>query len=633
MRTRSKCFIVPIASRGWGDPRRRSPCERLAGAALLQRVVSALIFVHVMAATLVAAPTAFAQAAPSLIGTYNEHTVCTSCGGSTYAWTFQITTEDQSTGSFSGTATYSDGQTTASLAGTVSGSTVSVTVTQQNGYVSHHTGTLASNCSVSGTWTQSDGGSGTWTMTPQSGQCGSPPPGVHRYYVELKAWIPFGHVVDPEMPFEPTSYLLNRDLFGEPVCHETSFFAQYLTNLISVFRGDGHTGYAGSYRVLSTATFDWDGTHITNFRQGPGPHFGTTHRDINQNGPDGEFSCSATGMATHTVAVQQTGPASFSLLMAAKDPLVIPSLAPDIDSTLTGSFGSDGSLKLSWQSDLFPSHGFYVAEDGNAALTAVTNNPASCMTESDARGPLGAQRLAFGLTHPDNTGYTVLPANALGLSLNRGSLLCSEDFLDTALPTTPPSSSADTAAAPGRAARSSVTVSRIVNGHQSSPISLTQAASRGWLTLLPMPGSQETNVLSDPRTPIALHIRRMPFIVRSVGAGVVGNAKIYLPNRSVTLTLSKTVLVRTAKGRRLAPAKIKLSAASIKTRIVRHRGKATITFVIKSSVPIKALYVSVGGKRFHVLHGRTLRVPNKKLRAVAYYAVNTLGIESHIKTL
>jgi hypothetical protein len=599
--------------------RKTSVWRRPNGVALLISLVSTL--------ALVSAPLASA-AVPNIIGTYSENDICTPCGGSTFYWGWQITNEDFATGSFSGTSDYSG--VSGTLTGTVTGTSITMTDARTDGYTWYPTGTLASDCSMSGTWTDDQGRSGTWQATPQSGRCGGPS-GVHQYYVALKAWIPFDHIVDPEMPIEPTPYLEAK--FIEPVCQIPSFFGQFTTNLISVYRGDGHTGYSGGFRVLSSLDFDWNGTQITNLHQVAEPHFGTTHRDIHQNGPDGAFSCTEQATVTHAVAIQQTGPRSFAMSMDSPNPLVNPSLAPSIDSTLTGSFDANGNLTLTWQSDLFPSHGFYVQKDGNDALTAVTNNPASCMTESDARGTLGAQHLAFGLTHPDNTGYTVLPANALGRSLNLGSLLCSEDFLDTALPTTPPSASADTAAAPRRAARSSVTVSRIVNGHQSSPISLAQAASRGWLTLLPMPGSQEINILSDPRRPIALRIRGMPFIVRTVVAGAVGKAKIYLPNSSVTLTLGKAVLVRTAKGRRLAPAKIKLSAPRIKTRIIRQRGNARITFVIKSSVPIKALYVSVGGKRFHVLSGRTLRVPSRKLPTVAYYAVNTLGIQSHIKTI
>jgi hypothetical protein len=471
-----------------------------------------------------------------------------------------------------------------------------------------------------------------------NGLCNPPPPppppaASHHYRVELKAWIPFQHVVDPEMVFEPTSYLLNRDLFGESVCQEASFFAQYLTNLISVYRGDGHSTYAGGFRVLSALEFDWNGSQITGFHEASGPHYGTTHRDINQNGPDGAFSCSEDRTATSAVRVQQNSLQAFAMSIDSKNPIPPQDVTPSIDSTLTGTFGAGGALTFGWQSDLFPSHGFYVEEDGHPAITAVTNDPSSCMSESDARGPLWAQRLAFGLLHPDNTGSIMLPANTLGQTLNLGSLLCSENIFSTSLPNSAATASAAHAATTRRGGHPRVTASRLVNGKQSPAVGLLTAASQGWLSLVKTSGGDDIYVLSASASPIVLHISGVPFTVTTIGPTSAGKPQAYFPKGTVTAALGRAVLVKTTTGRRLSATKLNLAPPVVRARVLRSHGMATVTFVVTSAVPVKALRVSVGGGHFRVLRGRRLRVPVRKLHAVAYYGTNVLGTQGKVKVL
>lgn len=101
------------------------PCGRRSRRFIFGTVLVAAVTVSACASiSLASAARASSSAPPNLIGAYSVHAVCTSCGGSTYDWTFQITTEDSSAGSFSGMGTYSDGTTTASLAGTISGNSI-----------------------------------------------------------------------------------------------------------------------------------------------------------------------------------------------------------------------------------------------------------------------------------------------------------------------------------------------------------------------------------------------------------------------------------------------------------------------------------------------------------------------------
>ena len=83
---------------------------------------------------------AAASTVPNLIGAYTETDVCNSCGGSTYDWEWQITTEDPSTASFSGTST---GGGSGTLTGTVSGTSIRMTDARTDGYTWYPVGTLA----------------------------------------------------------------------------------------------------------------------------------------------------------------------------------------------------------------------------------------------------------------------------------------------------------------------------------------------------------------------------------------------------------------------------------------------------------------------------------------------------------
>ncbi len=77
---------------------------------------------------------------------------------------WQITSEDPSSGAFSGTGTVED--FTESFTGSVSGNSVQFTSTYNTGYVWHGKGTVASDGSWSGTFTDSLHQSGPWQATP-----------------------------------------------------------------------------------------------------------------------------------------------------------------------------------------------------------------------------------------------------------------------------------------------------------------------------------------------------------------------------------------------------------------------------------------------------------------------------------
>jgi len=138
-------------------------------------IVVAVLAVLSVPRVLVNAPLASASQAPNLIGAYSVHVICTSCGGTRFTHSWQIASEDRSTGTFSGTGktTYGAEKITETLIGTVAGNSVRITSTYKTPiYTWQPRGKLASNCSMSGSFTDSLHQSGTWQANPRrSGHC------------------------------------------------------------------------------------------------------------------------------------------------------------------------------------------------------------------------------------------------------------------------------------------------------------------------------------------------------------------------------------------------------------------------------------------------------------------------------
>ena len=231
----------------------------------------------------------------------------------------------------------------------------------------------------------------------------TPTPSTPAHYrLELKAWIPFAQIVDPEQPF--SGAFLDIPPFGGVAdsCFSPPFLDQFATEVVSTYHGDGHPGYAGSYRVLVAAEFDWDGHQITNWK-GPGalgyPIYGTTKRLLDYFWPGHHHQCVAdSATATQAVVATHTGN-NFDLEIHSSNPLVHP--APDIDSVLNGYIAPDGSIHFDATTDEFPSHGFRVLRNGQELGTAILND-ASCIGAKNVLGLSGAIKLFEGLTSQDS---------------------------------------------------------------------------------------------------------------------------------------------------------------------------------------------------------------------------------------
>jgi hypothetical protein len=218
-----------------------------------------------------------------------------------------------------------------------------------------------------------------WTLfLPRTkGAATSPAPVKQRFRVEIKAWIPVDHVVDPE------SFLHRFIEFPSPLPAVVFYESRY--------RGDGHAGYAGDYRVLQAVSFDWDGTNISGFTKEPVPNFGTSHRDVEfvVMGPGSNVtsgSRSSSDIATKEVTASQRGN-DVKLGIHSANPLTI-APSPDIDADVTLVFSASfHKIFLSWATDLMPSHGYRIERDG-VVLDERTTNDVSGVDLFSAAGGL-----------------------------------------------------------------------------------------------------------------------------------------------------------------------------------------------------------------------------------------------------
>jgi hypothetical protein len=192
-----------------------------------------------------------------------------------------------------------------------------------------------------------------------------------HYRFEIKAWIPFPQVPDPEEVLHDLAFRLAHS-------------DQRVDNYASQYRGDGHSGYEGRYRVFQIAEFDWDGVQVTNVTFPSIAHFGTSHRD---------FSAELTSLLTfpprtsfikdaesatvdHTVTHSLTGHQEIDLGMSSPNPLTI-SPAPDIDADYSffisqDTFGIE-TVTVRWTTDFMPNHGFRVTRNDVVVMERIVN--------------------------------------------------------------------------------------------------------------------------------------------------------------------------------------------------------------------------------------------------------------------
>jgi hypothetical protein len=236
------------------------------------------------------------------------------------------------------------------------------------------------------------------------------------YRIEAKAWIPHDKVVDPEEQVRMSDWADTITDIGGSILDTIGggLIPTLNYEFASFYRGDNHTGFDGTHRVLSALDFGWDGTSITGATHTG--NFGATHRDWNARAYiDSVFgqqqlasnSDTETGTATSATAGSGSGN-SFSLSMASANPLVM-TWAPDIDAAVIGTIGADGSLDISYDTDMFPSHGIRILKNGSTIHTSIVNDASSV----NALGPIGAANVGARLMLQENEGSVHLPGGGI----------------------------------------------------------------------------------------------------------------------------------------------------------------------------------------------------------------------------
>jgi hypothetical protein len=200
-------------------------------------------------------------------------------------------------------------------------------------------------------------------------------PELVHYRFEIKAWIPFGQVADPE-----------------EVLHDLAFRATQPWNVAvdsyaSQYRGDAHPTYPGSFRVFTAVEFNWDGSRMVNVQfPADETHFGESHRDwaaeVHDIGglasPPRAVRGTDAATTDHQVTGSVNGSQEVDLGMSSPNPLTI-APAPNIDADYSLFISQDPStmgietLTVRWTTDFMPNHGFRVLRNGVVLREQIVN--------------------------------------------------------------------------------------------------------------------------------------------------------------------------------------------------------------------------------------------------------------------
>jgi AcrR family transcriptional regulator len=434
----------------------------------------------------------------------------------------------------------------------------------------------------------------------------------------------------PAIITDPVNRLFFR-LFGE-----VNALAQTQPN--SLYNGNNHIPYDGSYKVIAAADFDWDGHTISNFRSNT--DYGETIRYLqytvdNYSTQNSRLvECiSQRAHASSAADVEQVGPTGFKLTYSAAHPIVL--AAPAIDATLFGTVAPDGSLSLSYDSDLFPSHGFRVVKNGATQVTQ-TISDASCL--GSAFGARGAALIAWGLTHEDNHGTFTVAASDSGRIGSSPSLMCStgywlsivsdqksKAYLSFINSTSGRASrSADAAPRPrARVARRLGIEIAVVGGrgHPMKFMSLESALSKGLVSAQTLPSG--VAIFSLMSAPVAVRVTGVrPQLVESqVVRGMEELSRVYGGQGTMTAMLGARA---TLTGDHIRQITGNVSAPVTTARVTRQGKFAIVRFSARSPVGVVRTFAILAGTPIKV-SGNRIRVPLSKLRQLRFASVDELG--------
>jgi hypothetical protein len=501
------------------------------------------------------------------------------------------------------------------------------------------------------------------TLTRTGGPDGGcVPAACHHYRVEMKAWIPFGQIVDPLAPRTGGYLGFLGTPFASPAdqCFHPSFIDSLNTSVLSTYNGNGHAGYDGAYKVLDVAEFDSDGSTIYNFRgpnsdKGVGnpdgqPNFGQTERLLDYQGPFGHVQCVAKKTTvTHSVFSSWSG-GRFSLGINASNPLLL--VAPGIQADLDGTVHADGGISWSIKTGEFPSYGLRFYADGvpcaaghacRALETSIVND-ASCMTQSvenGVTGPLGigsATRIFAGLFYVNNavSGATTLDESNVMVRPNP-SVYCQGGGSS-------PSSASATAVYIGDnglagiskaqgeakpAGSSGIMVAESNNGTTPSSVlmSLGAAQRRGVIAFARPPGGVWIYGMLRKKFVIAVSgRRRVMAILQTVRASRRRVLRYLLPAGPTTIAplANGGPRIRVGPGV-LRPQSVLSPPRTRVTITVKTRTRMVLFFRVRSRFPLAGTYVLLGTRRALAARNGRVVVRGRRVGTIRYCSVDVLG--------
>lgn len=440
-----------------------------------------------------------------------------------------------------------------------------------------------------------------------------------HYRVELKAWVPHHDIVDPLRPLA-IPYLAFR-ASPERGCTDPPVRHWLDAEVSSRYRGNDHLDYPGSAKAHTWVEFDWDGRRITNLMHGE--QYDTTHRALLYEWDKGLFGRTSrwcdvqTTTQTEATTGAQLSDDAFALGISSKNPLTPQALTPPISSDLTGRLLPGGIFLLTYDTDLFPSHGFTVIRNGRVQLTNITTD-ASCLPKSRVIGRTGVETLAVGLTQKVQEGAVVVGPSDVDRRLVAESKLC-KLTIDIHRILGLPRARAGTAAA------RSVAVAPLRAKRRRGRFLALAAAERAGL-VQPVRHGDGLLLLSDPRTPVSVRLRGRALSVemRRVRGGQVRARAAFGPVSGTLVTRLDSRLSGRANGRRLA--RRRPDRAPPRTRaFIRIRGaRARVRFRARDRSGVRRTYVVIG-RRLAQLRRGALMIPVRRLKRVRFASVDVLG--------
>jgi hypothetical protein len=235
--------------------------------------------------------------------------------------------------------------------------------------------------------------------------------------VELKAWIPFDHVVDPTDPFTTP--------FNSPVLHAPTCFHLPIGTRgkkRKMYRGDGHIAYPGGFRLLRWVTFtvrsygpDRTPQYLSDVKSEG--EISATHLDEVWIYDGRERACPIeVKTATKGGAMTENGAGFITLALDSSNPLALfaPAINAEVEIGVNFNAADPTSISnayligLKYRTDQFPSYGLKVEINGQTYAQLVISD-ASCL--SPTIGPAGALKLGRGLSSESNSGLIVVNAD------------------------------------------------------------------------------------------------------------------------------------------------------------------------------------------------------------------------------